>query len=163
MSKYDDLSLSYSEKFWSFVKKSDGCWVWTGSTADGYGRFQAAGLNFSAHRISYTWIKGKIPDGLQIDHLCRVRRCVNPDHLEPVTSQINTLRGASMAAIVRRTNRCKRGHDLSDDGAYIRESGYRECKECNRMNARNRARRYAAQKKQREMGTESRHANFSTR
>ena len=72
----------------------DGCWLWTKSIDyGGYGRIGQRGVNARAHRVSYEHFVGPIPDGLSLDHLCRNRRCVNPDHLEPVTGSENTRRG----------------------------------------------------------------------
>src|SRR5450755_3951408 len=74
------------ERFWARVdKQTDGCWVWTGALRTGYGTLSVSGKNVPAHRFSYELLVGIIPDGLQIDHLCRNRACVNPEHLEPVT------------------------------------------------------------------------------
>ncbi len=77
------------ERFWAKVEFTDTCWLWTGALdKGGYGFFQ----NKRAHRMSYEWAKGPIPAGLQLDHLCFVRNCVYPDHLEPVTAKENTRR-----------------------------------------------------------------------
>src|SRR6266496_2265386 len=88
-------------RFWAKVDRSGGsraCWLWTGKTGrDGYGRIGLGGrgalVRVRAHRFAYELLIGPIPDGLQIDHLCRVRHCVNPAHLEPVTQRENILRG----------------------------------------------------------------------
>jgi hypothetical protein len=73
---------------------STGCILWTGHLNwNGYGRVTYKGRLAGAHRVAYEIFKGPIPDGLQLDHLCRVRNCVNPEHLEPVTPSENTLRG----------------------------------------------------------------------
>ncbi|MGA4541309.1 HNH endonuclease signature motif containing protein [Uniformispora flossi] len=78
----------------SFVELKDGHWLWTGSTnRKGYGRFWFQGRSEEAHRVAYELFVGPIPDGLQIDHVCRVRPCVNPEHLEPVTHEENYRRG----------------------------------------------------------------------
>jgi hypothetical protein len=87
------------ERFWSKVDKSgpNGCWLWTASArgASGYGQFYWNGSMVGAHRVAYELCKGPVPDGLSIDHLCCVRLCVNPDHLEAVTCAENNLRRAA--------------------------------------------------------------------
>lgn len=86
-------------RFWAKVDKSGGCWVWTGAcNSDGYGNFLFEGANWRAHRWSYERLVGPIPDGLVIDHLCCVTRCVNPAHLEPVTHLENVRRGIRRVA-----------------------------------------------------------------
>ncbi|MFI1562215.1 HNH endonuclease [Streptomyces sp. NPDC020490] len=83
-------------RFWARVDKTapGGCWVWTGSVeSKGYGAPTINGAKRPAHRVAYEDLVGPIPEGLHLDHLCRVRRCVNPEHLEPVTSRENALRG----------------------------------------------------------------------
>lgn len=88
----------WASRFWDKVDKDghDGCWLWTDATSwNGYGRFYTGSRVMSAHRLSYELAVGPIPDGLQIDHLCRVRACVNPAHLEPVTLAENIRRGAA--------------------------------------------------------------------
>ena len=78
--------------FWGQVDKTDSCWLWTGHLdRNGYGKVG----NRLAHRMAYTMVKGVIPEGLSLDHLCRVHNCVNPDHLEPVTHAENVRRGAA--------------------------------------------------------------------
>lgn len=78
------------ERFWSKVEKTEGCWNWTaGKTHDGYGTIQAYGKVRRAHRLSYVMLKGMIPDGMSVDHICHNRACVNPDHLRLATHKQN--------------------------------------------------------------------------
>src|SRR5690606_26252710 len=93
---------------------------------DGYGRIVVGGKQRPAHRVSYEHFVGPIPDGLLLDHLCRVRCCINPAHLEPVTSGENTRRGFVGS---ERHETCKRGHDLSQTAA-TRKDGSRFCRVC---------------------------------
>jgi hypothetical protein len=108
------------------------CWNWTGNiSSQGYAR---AGQKF-AYRIIYEFVFGQIPKGLQLDHLCRNRKCVNPDHLEPVTCKINVLRGESPAAQNAKKTHCKSGHPL--DGENLKKTHNRRiCKECDRQSSR---------------------------
>ena len=116
------------ERFFAKVRERGACWVWRGGTGSGYGRFRSGGRNVGAHRYSWTLFKGPIPDGLQLDHLCRNRLCVNPDHLEPVTPHVNQKR---MAAANPRTE-CKRGHGFSEENTYVHaKTGFRQCRTCN--------------------------------
>lgn len=127
---------------------------------DGYGVIGIDGKNVYAHRFSYEQSKGPIPPGLVIDHLCRVHHCVNPDHLEAVTTQENIRRGEAAARLKERAGaitHCPMGHAYDDVNTY-KNNGKRNCKQCNvahvrkyqdgnreRINARARAYR-AAQK-----------------
>ena len=122
---------------WDFIlprlRVTESCILWTGFTRKGYGCMRPRALSFrpvSAHRIIYELMIGPIPDGLTIDHLCRVRNCVNVDHLEVVTNKENVLRGEGRTAINARKTICKRGHSLSGDNLYINSSGYRNCRQC---------------------------------
>lgn len=81
------------KRFMRYINKTDGCWLWIGSKKGrGYGKFTAKGKQLSAHRYSYELHTGKIKPGMQIDHLCKNKLCVNPKHLEQVTNQENQLR-----------------------------------------------------------------------
>ncbi len=92
-----------------------------------------------AHRISYMVYRGPIPEGLALDHLCRVRCCVNPDHLEPVSLKENILRGFGKGAIAARRDVCIRGHSLADGNTYRPPNKYkRECKICRRVSDKKR-------------------------
>lgn len=111
-----------------------GCLLWCGATNNtGYGTVRVRGRTLLAHRVAYERHIGPIPDGLQIDHLCRIRRCVNPRHLEIVTSKENTLRGHSPLAQSARRQRCPRGHILQGENLHLRPTGHRECLACKRM------------------------------
>lgn len=127
------------ERFWWYVQPipdDRGCWEWVGSRMKhGYGQFGAQGL---AHRFSYKMHVGPIPKGLTVDHLCRNRSCVNPNHLEVVTLRENVLRGDTFAAWHLSNEVCPKGHDYD-----AIENGYRRCMICRRET--NRA-RYARNK-----------------
>ena len=85
---------SISERFWEKVDKTATCWLWRASIRNhGYGRIKVNGRAEQAHRVAYELLVGPIPEGLTLDHLCRVRLCVNPAHLEPVTQKVNIRRG----------------------------------------------------------------------
>lgn len=111
-----------------------GCWLWDKcENGLGYGLVTVNGKQWVAHRYFYTQLRGPIPDGLTLDHLCRVRCCVNPDHLEPVTMRVNCLRGISFAAVNAAKTICINGHDWNTGGYYLakRKLGYeRVCKAC---------------------------------
>lgn len=125
-----------------FPSEPNGCWLWTGATAGrdddhAYGRIWSGlrsenghPLAIQAHRAVYELAVGPIADGLQIDHLCRNPRCVNPDHLEPVTYEENQRRGNSPMAQQARQTHCKRGHPLDDENTY-HWKGTRRCRRCN--------------------------------
>ena len=113
-----------------------GCWDWQGPVApDGYGRMMVGSRTTGerrtalAHRLSWEEANGPIPAGLQLDHLCRNRRCVNPAHLEPVTQRENILRGTGTAAINARKTHCPAGHEYTPENTYTYRSG-RDCKAC---------------------------------
>ena len=117
-------------RFWAKVEKTDTCWIWIASIdANGYGQFSLDGMNVRAHRVAYELEVGPIPDGLHLDHLCRVRNCVRPAHLEPVTQQENIARGFGASAINSRKNKCNNGHPLRGDNLVVRR-GWRECRTC---------------------------------
>jgi len=144
------------------VDGTTGCWIWHGS------RFQKTQYSLFnvkctdgvwrptvGHRVSYELHKGEIPIGHDIDHLCRNRQCVNPQHLEAVTRQLNFLRGAHETAILVSMNRCPKGHEFTEENTITRPNGKRECRTCvrarDRLRNRNGGRRehYARMYKQR--------------
>lgn len=109
-----------------------GCWIWDGTSYRGYGRLQIKGKNYLAHRISYRLHKGPIPLGMTLDHLCRVRCCVNPHHLEAVTNKENVLRGLGPPARNSRKTHCKKGHEFTPDNIKknSKHVSYRTCRIC---------------------------------
>ena len=111
------LGQTAAERFRTKVDRSagdDACWSWLGARSQtGYGRFWVDGKTVKAHRWAYEHLVGPIPDGLTIDHLCRVRSCVNPAHLEPVSNRVNVLRGDAPAARNARKTHCVRGHEFT--------------------------------------------------
>jgi len=123
-----------------------GCLVWTGTLFNGYGRVTFHGKRTSVHRVLWEHVHGLIPPHLQIDHLCRVRRCGNVEHLELVTSRENTLRGEGFAARQARQTHCLRGHELSGANVYPPSPNQpvkRSCRTCHLA----RQHRYAAQRR----------------
>ncbi len=120
-----------------YVKKTETCWIWTGiKNNKGYAKVTCGGKTLQGHRFIYEALKGKIEDGLVIDHLCRNSACVNPEHLEPVTQQENTLRGNGPASINAKKIECDSGHMLSGANLYITPGGRRQCRACRRKAAR---------------------------
>lgn len=119
------------------------CWMWTGVTdGQGYGRFRHSRqdccctdgkepFHHKAHRVVYELLSGPIPKDKELDHLCRNRGCVNPDHLEPVSHAVNVLRGESWAGVKSRQTHCIHGHSFDATNTYIDPRGHRQCRKCN--------------------------------
>jgi len=119
--------------FWPHVAKTGTCWLWTGRIHKGYGYYSGTG----AHRVSFELANGPIPAGMELDHLCRVRNCVNPAHLEPVTRAENMRRWFALQT------HCNRGHEFTPENTYL-YARRRHCRACNVRRQRERKARMAS-------------------
>lgn len=127
------ITEKQKKAFYSKIKINEetGCWKWIGAlSSGGYGDISINGRTLRAHRLSFLLHKGDLIKGLTLDHLCRNRSCVNPEHLEQVTYQENILRGEGICAINSRKTHCKNGHPLSGKNLHIRPNKGRDCKIC---------------------------------
>lgn len=122
---------------------SNGCWIWRGvrgqkpfDPTKRYAAMRMSNQRVLMHRWIYQQLRGPIPEGKVLDHLCRTPGCVNPDHLEAVTERENILRGVSSVAQNARKTCCSKGHPFDEANTYISKSGGRTCKTCNRDSAR---------------------------
>lgn len=116
------------DRFFRKVRVSGECWEWTSPlTTKGYAQFSIRGRRFTAHRLLYEAIEGQLPHKLQLDHLCRNRKCVRPSHLEAVTGEENNLRSNSITAMNARKTTCKNGHPFTHSSSRRRERLCREC------------------------------------
>jgi hypothetical protein len=136
-------------RFWRKVDTSGDCWIWTATLIPrGYGRFWLDGKQRLAHRVAYEWLIGSIPETLEIDHLCRVRACVNPDHLEPVTADENQRRARPHRKAnksPRSATTCVNGHEYTPDNIKIEpETGWRKCRTYLRAKAKRKRERRKA-------------------
>jgi HNH endonuclease len=124
------------------VLYDDGCWEWNGwHNAKGYscvslGQTGGGQKHFFVHRVMYELLIGPIPEGKQIDHLCRNRGCVNPWHCEPVVCRENLMRGETHAARLAARTHCDKGHPFDEANTLYRKDGSRRCRECNKIACR---------------------------
>src|SRR4029079_60680 len=124
--------LAADDRIWRAVDIGD-CWLWTRSLSRaGYGRLHRDGRWWIAHRYVYAGLVGPIPEGKELDHLCRTPRCVNPDHLEPVTHRENMLRGQTFAGIQSRRTHCPKGHPYTPENTVADRVTHRKCRTCMR-------------------------------
>ena len=118
------------------MESDSGCWIWKGSlTYGGYAHLTWNGTLWVGHRLIYEIFKGPIPPGLELDHLCRVRRCVNPDHVEPVTHKVNVLRGLGVTAEAAQATHCPSGHSYDETNTLWSKDKRRYCRQCLRARA----------------------------
>ena len=131
-----DRLRKFEDKY--IPEPNSGCWLWiAGELGTGYGAFTIDGRRFCAHRVSYEHHVANIPEGLVLDHLCRVRCCVNPQHLEPVTQQENVRRGdagISLSKFYAQKTHCAKGHPWGGENLIVEPSGRRRCAVCRREN-----------------------------
>lgn len=132
------MSNNISQRFWDKVEKTESCWNWTAyKDRDGYGHFKTDKISHYAHRFSYELFKNKIPQDKELDHLCRNRKCVNPNHLEVVTHKENMLRGESIQTKNAQKTHCVNGHEFNEENTYVWKNNNRRCRVCNRNVKRN--------------------------
>lgn len=129
---YPVCMATYAHFEKSYIVDANGCWRWQRTLdRDGYGRFKMPdGTYPMAHKASVLLHGGEVPVGKQVDHLCRVRDCVNPSHLEVVTPGVNVLRSNGLAAINAKKTVCKSGHLLDSANTYVTPNGRRNCRTC---------------------------------
>lgn len=120
--------------FWDQVEVGNGCWTWKKSLQHGYGQWRGR----RAHRVAFAAVFGEIPNGMVIDHMCGNTKCVNPYHLDAVTSRINTIRsGKTLARQNAMKTVCPRGHAMSGENVRIYK-GSRYCRQCEFIRSRRR-------------------------
>ena len=137
---YGPIPKPAEERFWLYVmpEPNSGCWIWTASLdSKGYGQIGTSRINGKkilrrAHQISYEIHHGAVSEGLEINHKCLQRWCVNPDHLEAVSHKENMRYGNGPAASRARQTHCKNGHEFTEQNTYMTFEGWRKCKACRR-------------------------------
>lgn len=115
-------------RFWEKVEFTPSCWIWTGATdGHGYGHLTLHSVSLKAYRVAYEFVRGGIPQGLELDHTCENKLCVNPAHLEAVTHQVNIARATV-------TGYCMRGHEFTPENTVVnsQKHGTRTCRICRR-------------------------------
>lgn len=131
-------------------KRVGTCWMWTGTLFTGpfggYGQAWWDGKHRMAHKLSFSWYRGEVPAGLELDHTCRNRACINPYHLEPVTRRENVRRGVSIVAVQMAKTHCKHGH-LLQGWNLLPRVGRRDCRPCNYRNRTARRKRMREEKR----------------
>lgn len=130
-----DVILRFLDKRHRESSDPAACWIWDASrSTDGYGHMRVDGVLVQAHRLAYRMFVGPIPGGLTLDHLCRVRHCVNPFHLEPVTNEENIRRGTA-GQWLRDKTACPHGHPYDEANTHHTRRGSRACRACARERA----------------------------
>lgn len=131
--------METEDRFWRKVEKTDGCWLWRGMLShNGYGRFVISfeprpsrrQTRIAAHRFALQLTGVVIPEGMEVDHLCKTRNCVRADHLEVVTGNENIRRSNSIAGVNSRKTHCIRQHPLDGGNLYVTPNGRRQCRTC---------------------------------
>lgn len=127
------------DRFWGYIDADGDCWRWKGfCIPTGYGYFMVHTIypkrrNIGVHRLAWQMLVGTIPPKMTIDHMCKVRNCVNPSHMRLLTRAANTMAGSSVPAMNERKTECKRGHPFDSSNTVIDNRGYRQCRICNRL------------------------------
>ena len=131
-----------TERFFKFVEKTDTCWNWIGFINDGYGKFNIKDVDgkwkqYFSHRVSWSIHGRKFTDGMVLDHICRNRKCINPDHLREVTPEENVLKNSlSFVSINSEKTKCPSGHLYLGENLRHTKTGARYCLECKRIKKR---------------------------